>query len=147
MRSAGSPVEKEEPEFKVDLIIEGIAQDVILKDEERMGQIQEVVEIFTNWKPYQINCWRFGEGRKIHQVQRRVDPHNSRTWQYWIARVGTDIRNRPVPISLEAHTGGIDLLRLRHLSSARWGTITKNQSQIPGYDSSLLPCTSEVLKR
>ena len=38
-----SIVEKE-PEFKVDLRHEGIAQDVILKDEERMGTIQEVVE-------------------------------------------------------------------------------------------------------
>ena len=42
-RSAESLVEKE-PEFKVDLRIEGIAQDVILKDEERMGKIQEEVE-------------------------------------------------------------------------------------------------------
>ena len=36
-----STVEKE-PKIKVDLRIEGIAQDVILKDEERMGKIQEV---------------------------------------------------------------------------------------------------------
>ena len=43
-RSTESPVEKEEPESKVDLRIEGIAQDVILEDEERMGQIQEEVE-------------------------------------------------------------------------------------------------------
>ena len=41
-RIAESLVEKE-PEFKVDLRIEGIAQDVILKDEERVGKIQEVV--------------------------------------------------------------------------------------------------------
>ena len=33
---------KEEPEFKVDLRIGGIAQDVILKDEERMDQIPKV---------------------------------------------------------------------------------------------------------
>ena len=37
-----STVEKE-PESKVDLRIEGIAHDVILKDEERMSKIQEVV--------------------------------------------------------------------------------------------------------
>ena len=37
MRGAESTVEKEEPELKVDLGIEGIAQDVIVKDEERMG--------------------------------------------------------------------------------------------------------------
>ena len=30
---------KKEHEFKVDLRIEGIAQDVILKDDERMGEI------------------------------------------------------------------------------------------------------------
>ena len=42
MRSAESPVEKEEPEFKVDLRIEGIAQDVIPEDEERMDNIQKL---------------------------------------------------------------------------------------------------------
>ena len=40
-RSTESPVEKE-PEFNVDLRIEAIAQDVILEDEERMRQTQEV---------------------------------------------------------------------------------------------------------
>ena len=44
MRSAVSPVEKEEPEFKANLGIEGIAPDVIPKDEERIGQIQNVVD-------------------------------------------------------------------------------------------------------
>ena len=38
-----STVDKE-PEFKVDLRIEGVAHDVILKDEEPMGKIQQVVE-------------------------------------------------------------------------------------------------------
>ena len=37
-----STVEKEH-ESKVDLRIEGVAHDVLLKDEERMGKIQEVV--------------------------------------------------------------------------------------------------------
>ena len=36
--------EKEEPEFEVDHRIEGIAQDAILNDEERMGNIKEVVD-------------------------------------------------------------------------------------------------------
>ena len=44
MRSTESLVEKEEPEFKVDLRIGGIAQDVILKDEERMDQIPKVFD-------------------------------------------------------------------------------------------------------
>ena len=35
---------EEKPEFKVDLRIEGNVRDVILKDEERMGQMQETVE-------------------------------------------------------------------------------------------------------
>ena len=42
-RNAESLVEKE-PAFKVDLRIAGIAQDVILKDEEQMEKIQEEVE-------------------------------------------------------------------------------------------------------
>ena len=29
--------------------------------------------------PYQIRHWGFGEDRKLHQVQRRVESHNSRT--------------------------------------------------------------------
>ena len=43
-RSAESPVEKEQPEFQVDLRIEGVPQDVILEDQERMGKIHEAVE-------------------------------------------------------------------------------------------------------
>ena len=46
-RKDESTVEKE-PEFKVDLRIERIAQDVILKDEERMSKIQEVGEKLRN---------------------------------------------------------------------------------------------------
>ena len=41
-RSTELLVRKEELEFKVDLRIEGIAQHVILEDEESMGHIQEV---------------------------------------------------------------------------------------------------------
>ena len=44
MRSAACFVEKEEPEFKVDLRIEGIAQDVIPEYEERVSQIQKVID-------------------------------------------------------------------------------------------------------
>ena len=46
-RSPESLVERErerEPELEVDLRIEGIAQDVILKDEWRMVKIQEVMD-------------------------------------------------------------------------------------------------------
>ena len=44
MRSTEPLVEKEEPEFKFDFRNEGIAQDVILEHEERMGQIRKVVD-------------------------------------------------------------------------------------------------------
>ena len=44
MGQSASIVDKEEPEFKVDLRIEGIAQVVILEDEERMGQVRKVVD-------------------------------------------------------------------------------------------------------
>ena len=67
---------------------------------------------------------------------------NSRIGQHWVARVGTDIQNRSMPFLLEAHIGVIDLLFLRHLSSTWWRTSTKDQSQIPSFESSLLPWTN-----
>ena len=66
-----SPVQKEEPEFKVDLRIEGIAQDVILKDEGRMDQIQKSGWQITNWISYQINRWWFGEDRIKRQTWKK----------------------------------------------------------------------------
>ena len=69
----GSPVEKEEPEFKVDLRVEGIAQDVILKSGWQT----------TNWIPYQIN----------HCLEKTGNPSSSaksRVVQFTIARAGTD---------------------------------------------------------
>ena len=44
VRSTESLVETEEPEFQVNLRIEGVAQDVIQKDEGQTGQIQKVVD-------------------------------------------------------------------------------------------------------
>ena len=55
MRGTESLVEKEEPKCKVELRIEGIAQDVVLGDEERMGHIQKISRIIANWITYQIN--------------------------------------------------------------------------------------------
>ena len=46
-RSAESLIEKE-PDLKIDLRIEGIAQDVIFEDEERMGKPKEAVEKLRN---------------------------------------------------------------------------------------------------
>ena len=53
MRNTDSPVEKEEPELTIDLIIEEIAQDVILIDED--GSNSKWLTQLTNWISYQIN--------------------------------------------------------------------------------------------
>ena len=66
--------------------------------------------------------------------------------QYWVARAVTNIQNRSTPILLEACTGKINFLLLWHLSSTWWRRNTKNQNPIWNYDSSPLPCTSELLK-
>ena len=58
--------EKEEPEFEVDLRIEGIAQDAILKDEERMGKIK-------NWIPTK---------RRIQSVRRKGKSKDLRARQH-----------------------------------------------------------------
>ena len=68
-RGAESTVEKEEPEFKVDLRIEGTAQDVILKDEERMGQIRGAVGNLRNGSRTKTSLEDLGKPKKIHQVQ------------------------------------------------------------------------------
>ena len=117
MRSASCFVEKEEPEFKVNLRIEGIAQDVIPEYEERVSQIQKVIDKLRTGYHTKSIIEDLVKAEKIHQVQRRVESYNSRTWQHWIARAGTYIQMCPMPILLEARTGGIDLLFLRHLST------------------------------
>ena len=97
-RSTESLVEKEEPEFNVDLRIEGSAQIVFLKDEERMGQIQEAVENFRN-------------GSRTESVLEDLGkPENSLNLSEESSRTMHEFM-------LEAHTGGIDLLFLWRLSS------------------------------
>ena len=81
MRSTESLVEKEEPEFKVDLIIERSAQDVILEDNERMEEIQNALEKLRNGSRTKSIIENLGKP-EIHQAQRRVESYNSRTWQY-----------------------------------------------------------------
>ena len=74
-RRAESTVEKK-PEFKVDLRIEGIAQDVILKDEERMGKIQAAVEKQKKWLTHEICSGRSGKTRKLYDIQRGILSHH-----------------------------------------------------------------------
>ena len=69
-----STVEKE-PEFKVELRIEGIAHDVILKGEQRMGKSKKW------WKSeerliHEIFSGRCGKTRKLHDLQRGIQSHH-----------------------------------------------------------------------
>ena len=100
--------------FKADHRIEGIAQDVILEDEERMGQIQKMVDKSRTGYHTKSIVEDLEKAEKSIKFPRRIESPNSRIGEHWVARVGTDIQNRPVPILLDAHTGGINLLFLRH---------------------------------
>ena len=76
-RSTESLVEKEESEFKVDLRIEGIAQNVMLKDEERMGKIQEAVEKFRNGSHTKSILEDLEKPENFYEIQRGIQSHNS----------------------------------------------------------------------
>ena len=109
-RSTGSLVQEEQPESKVDLRIEGLAQDVILEDEERMGHIQEVVEKIRNGFHTESVLEDLGKPEKLHDVQRGIQSHSPRNGQHQVVRVGTNDQNRPVSFMLETLARGIDLV-------------------------------------
>ena len=75
-RSAESLVEKEQPEFKVDLKIEGIAQDEILEDEERMGHIQEAAEKSRNGSRTKSILKDLAKPEKLNDIQRGIQPQH-----------------------------------------------------------------------
>ena len=68
------------PEFKVDLRIEGIAQDVILKDEEWTGKIQEKVRKRRKWFTHEIYIGRSGKTRKTPWYSARNPVASSMKW-------------------------------------------------------------------
>ena len=77
LRKGSEPTdEKEEPEFEVDLRIEGIAQDAILKDEERMGRIKEAVgKLKVGYQPKrESNRFDEEESQKIYE-QGNIELH------------------------------------------------------------------------
>ena len=78
-RSTETLVAEEENPFKVDLRIKGVPQYGVLKDQERMSKIQELVD---NWIPNRVDHGRFGEEREIQQVQRSIKTFNSRIGKY-----------------------------------------------------------------
>ena len=69
-----------EPEFKVVLRIEGIAQDVILKDEWRMVKIQEVNGQIKKWLTHEIYSGRSGKTRKLCEIQRGIQSYKFMKW-------------------------------------------------------------------
>ena len=74
-----------------------------------MGKIQEVVEKLKKLLTHEIHSHRSKKARKLHEIQRGIKLHNSRSGQHRVVRVGTDM--------LEALAGGIGLLLLWRLSS------------------------------
>ena len=100
---------EEQPEFKADLRIEGLAQDVILGDEERMGRIQELVGKIRNGSRTESVLEDLGKPEKLNDTQRGIQSHHPRNGQHQVVRVGTNQQNRPVSFMLETLARGIDL--------------------------------------
>ena len=100
---------EEQPEFKADLRIEGLAQDVILGDEERMGHIQELVGKIRNGSRTESILEDLGKPEKLNDTQRGIQSHHPRNGQHQVVLVGTNQQNRPVSFMLETLARGIDL--------------------------------------
>ena len=129
-RSAESLVEMEEPDFKVDLRIEGVAHNVILKDVERMLKNKtEVVEneVLVHTRNLSL---RSGKTRKLFL---KFSEESSRIirelGQQRIVGVGTDIQHRPVPFMLETHASRIHLVFLWRLSLTWWRNNKKEKNR------------------
>ena len=48
MRDSGQAVDKK-PRFEIDLRVQGVSQDAILQDEEKLKEINEKLEKFFKW--------------------------------------------------------------------------------------------------
>ena len=92
---------EEKPEFKVVLGIERLAQDVILKDEERMGQIQEVSGKIEERLTHEIYSGRVEKTRKLNDLQRGIQPHHPWTGQHRAVRIRTNVQHHPMPFVLQ----------------------------------------------
>ena len=104
-----STVEKE-PRFKVDLRIEGIAHDVILKDEERKGKNQEAVGNLRKGSHTKSIREDLRQQDKLYDIQWGIQSHHPWTGQHRAVRTGTHVQHRPVPFMLQAFAGGDSLL-------------------------------------
>ena len=126
-----SLVENEELEFKVDLRSES------RKMKNEWGK-------FRNGSRTKSLLEDVGKAEKIHEVQRRVESHNITDWAtielHEMGQLSRTVQCHPclkhIPEGLTFCSCGI-CLRFDEATTPR----------IPGYHSSLLPCTSDLLKR
>ena len=83
---------------------------MILEDEERLGQIQEVVGKRRNASRTESVTEDLGKPENSMKFSEESSRTNHELDNIQLHELGTDIQNRAVPFLLEAHTAGIDLL-------------------------------------
>ena len=81
--STGTPVAKEKNSFQVDLRIQGVRQDAVLEDEERMSIMPDIVIQVATWIPNESIIKDLGKEGNIQHVQRSIKTHNQRIVKYW----------------------------------------------------------------
>ena len=133
-----STIEKE-PEFKGDFRIGGIAQDVVLKDEVRMGKIQDVVGNLRNGsrtKSILEDLGKPGNSMKVSEESSRIIHEMGNIELYELGQV-----TRTVP----CHSCCGDICRtlfLWRVSSTWWSNNKKVRSKMPSFDSTSLSCSN-----
>ena len=146
MRSAESPVEKEEPELKVDFRIEGFAQDVILEDDERMVKIKKMVDKLRTGYHTKSSTEDVGAEKSI-----KFSEESSRTinelGHIELHELGQISRTVQGQSCLKHIPEGLIFCSCGLCLQPDEEQIQKFKARFEGYDSSLLPCTSELLKR
>ena len=119
---------------------------MILEDDERTGQIQKVVDKLRTGHHTKSSIEDVGAEKSI-----KFSEESSRTISelgnielHELGQISKTVQGQSclkhIPEGLIFCSCGLCL-------QPWWRTNTKNQSQIWGYDSSLLPCTSKSLKR
>ena len=110
---------EEQPEYKVDLRFEGIAHDVILKDEERMGQLQLVVEgsrTGSHTKSIREDL-RKPESFMIFSEESRRIIHELGNIELY--ELGRNVQHHPMPFVLSAYARRTTILYMRNMPLTR----------------------------
>ena len=86
---------------------------MILKDEERVGKIQDSGgKIEEMAHTHDIYSGRSEKNRDLYDLQRGIQSHNSRNGQHRAVRIRTNVQHCPVLFMLETLAGRSDLLCL-----------------------------------